>query len=318
MIPRAGTTRRFGVALLVVLAALVIAVTAAVTIASVASTARLAQSVDDRARLANELGRAAEAPIIDWLTNESAEVVLPPAPAPAPEENTTSWPEPRVEVLHDQWTVNGQTFELHITAWDQLGMVPINIANAGLPLRLAVPEHALQAVDDIELPEEQAAGLDLFVGREAIDVNVFPKAPNIEPVLFGDGSDGGSMSNESNDGSVHQLAAIGAVLATHHASGQRINIHTAPIEVVEAAMREAGRGGLEAIIAARENGEQISLGSLPQLIDPNDQAPQLVTQSDTWAFRVDARVDLVRKSWWSIYRRHEDSWKCVQRLVITE
>jgi hypothetical protein len=187
----------------------------------------------------------------------------------------------------------------------------------------------LKAVEPIEMPEGQRAGLDVFAGRESIDVDVFPQAPESEPIPFGEGSTGESMSDRSDNGNSNHLAAIGAVLATHNKSagglrdsegsgGGRINIHTAPIDVIEAAMREAGRGGLETIIAARENGEHVQLGTLPQLVEPNESAPQLVTQTDTWAFRIDVRVGSVQKSWWSIYRPHEDSWRCVQRLVINE
>ena len=238
-----------------------------------------------------------------------------------PQERSADWTAPRVHVLHDQWTVNGRVYELQITAWDQLGMVPMRVADAGLPLRLSVPESALHAVDEIHLPDanESPLGLDLFNRQNDPQMRIFPNAPGKEPTVFGDSAhDNKTHANATGHKTQGHTTALGAVLATHNVSPGRLNIHTAPINLLEAAMREAGRGGLETIIAAREQGEQVSLGTLPEFNDPNDQAPQLVAHSDTWAFRIDARIGASQKSWWSVYQPIDQSWECVQRLVVRE
>jgi hypothetical protein len=92
------------------------------------------------------------------------------------------------------------------------------------------------------------------------------------------------------------------------------------LALLEAALRDAGRGGLEAILAARSEGRQVPIPTAAS--DANDTAAngigeRFVSVSDAWAFRVDARVGRVRRSHWLQYRPQESKWRCVQRLFIT-
>ena len=100
----------------------------------------------------------------------------------------------------------------------------------------------------------------------------------------------------------------------------RVNVNTAPIELLEAACRATGRGGVETILAARA-------ADTPAGVDPGPARERrgaagrtlgLVGSSSAWAFRVAARVGPVARSWWSVYIRSESSWECVQRLAITD
>src|SRR5688572_7075395 len=114
-----------GAALLIVLAALVLAVSASASIARLASTAKLRRQFDDRSQRADELLHAVEAPIAHWLRTQSAAVVLPI-------DSET----PAVEVLHHRLPRHGNDeLVLQIWAFDQCGMAAISIARSGSPLR---------------------------------------------------------------------------------------------------------------------------------------------------------------------------------------
>ena len=111
---------RQGAALLIVLATLVLAVTASATVARIASTAKARRAIVERTAIADDLLVAAEVPILSWLAVESAAVVLPPEAAT-----------PEVEVLHDTWVIEDREYGLRITAWDQCGMVPVEVGRSG-------------------------------------------------------------------------------------------------------------------------------------------------------------------------------------------
>jgi hypothetical protein len=106
-------------------------------------------------------------------------------------------------------------------------------------------------------------------------------------------------------------------VGTHHSG--RININTAPIELVEAALRLAGRGGLEQIVAARSEGRLTSGTALARVTKPGENAPRISATSTAWAFRIDIRVGPLRRSWWSVYvKQRSNRWECGQRLAIPE
>lgn len=298
---------RRGAALLVVLAALIVVTTLSVTLARLASTSKAGQILAQRSVVADDLLRAVDAPILAWLASDSSTVVLPP--------DATS---PRVGVLHDSWVAGDDEHELHVTAWDQCGMVPIGVARSGSPLRLAVPAEVLRVLDQVSLAPNQPAGLDLVLAVAArgasARIDVFPEAVESQPIIFGPPPDQAAPGQQSR-GEPGPLAC-GAYVATHNPG--RINVNTAPVDLIEAALRLAGRGGLEQITAARSEGRLATLGDVPSITDPNRNAPQIATTSNAWAFRIDIRVGSLRRSWWAVYARSRSTWECVQRLVIPE
>ena len=110
--------------------------------------------------------------------------------------------------------------------------------------------------------------------------------------------------------------AVGEYIATHNPG--RINVNTAPMEVVQAALRLASRGGLEHIVAARLADRLTLLNDLPRIDESNRAAPQIAASSNAWAFRIDLRVGMLRRSWWVVYAKPRSTWECVQRLAIPE
>lgn len=310
---RPHSPSRRGAALLLVLATLIVAITAAATLARLASTAKTQRVVAMHSIVADDLLRAAQPPILNWLASKSSTVVLPP--------DATS---PQVQVLHDVWVIDAIDHELRITAWDQCGMVPISVARSGSPLRLALPDEVKRVLDQVTISRDQPPGLDLFlaVQHTRVAIGVFPKPTGSEPLVFERAGGQEPTPPPAESSPAEQPAAlsippvIGAYLATHNPG--RINVNTAAMELVEAALRLAGRGGLEHIVAARTQGRLASLSALSPTADPHSAAPRIAARSNTWAFRIDLRVGMLRRSWWSIYRQSRSEWECVQRLAIPE
>ncbi len=304
---------RRGAALLIVLATLILVVGASVTIAAAASTNRLARKLARQTLVADDLLRAAEAPIMAWLEAESQKVVLPPHAAA-----------PQVEVLHDVFAIDATRYELHITAWDQCGMVPVGAARSGSPLRLALPAEVRQCLDRLTIPEGVVPGLDFFlpVVEPGGALSVFAVPADTDPLRFA--ASGGDVLPEPAPASAHgppettsERLAIGSCAATHNPG--LINVNTAPAEVLEAALRSAGRGGLDQILAARAEGRLAPTAGQPQLGVASRGAPQPVATSPGWAMRIDIAVGALHRSWWAVYTKSASTqWECVQRLAIPE
>ncbi|QKK07464.1 MAG: hypothetical protein HND58_04355 [Planctomycetota bacterium] len=102
-----------GIALLLVLVALVLSVTAAAGLARVAATARQRCETATSQQHTGRLLEASEAPILDWLHRHAGRLVLP-----------SDAGSPRFVVLDDDIELGGVTCRLTITAFDQCGMVP--------------------------------------------------------------------------------------------------------------------------------------------------------------------------------------------------
>jgi hypothetical protein len=309
-------TRR-AAALLIVLATLIVVATATTLLASSASSLVTRARVDDSTLLADDLLQAAEHPIQDWLATKSAKVALPPDAL-----------SPQMEVLHDRVNIGGVDCELQISAWDQCGMIPIALVRNGSPLRQLLDANILEQVDALQMNDSNApVGLDCFVNPKTSDGQIAPSAyptaaADSDALIFGIHESPApvrpNISRSSNN-------ALGALIATHNAEPSRINVNTAPLPLVESALRLAGRGGLDQIIESRRQGKLASVAgqaSANGSVDPQ-LVPQLDSKSDRWSFRIDARVGTVRKSWWAVYLPVVSAkpidkfhWMCVQRLVI--
>lgn len=314
---------RRGAALLIVLAALILTVTASVNLARLASTTKMQRKLDRAAILADDLLRATEAPIIAWLESESAQVVLPPEVEA-----------PRIGVLHDAWSDGKLPCEVDITAWDQCGMVPIQLARSGSPLRLALPADVRRALDQVKIKPNEPPGLDLFLERVISsdgDIRVFPRSLHTQPLVFKDPfAPSAAQPSVDDDRSqadptaTSTVPAVGALVATHSGGasggggGGRINVNTAPPDVVKHALRAAGRGGLALVLAARAGGRSVPLGDLRVSSSSSRAAPQIVGSSVAWSFRINIRVGPLRRSWWAVYVKSRSTWECVQRLAIAQ
>jgi hypothetical protein len=315
-------TSRRAAALLIVLATLILTTTAATIVVRAAVTHQIDKRIDQCSQLADDLLAAAETPIQDWLTSKSSKIVLPP--------DSFS---PEVAVLHDLWTSGGrERIELVITGWDQCGMVPFEAVENGSPLRMALAEEVLKQVPlhSLESPRtttQTPAGLDQFIDNSetaGLRAGPFPVPTPSRPLHFGEAHNRGDNLHSPLVISSN-MPRLGPFIATHNplpggAVPGAINVNTAPIRLVEAALRLAGRGGLEQVIAARQARKTATIGGQ---INPSTQvdhfAPQLVTTSNCWSFRIDINVGPRKRSWWAIYARGsgDREWECIQRLVIT-
>ena len=318
---------RRGAALLIVLAVLVIAVTATGILARSAGTVRMHSRLDHAALTSTDLMGSLDRVILHWLQSSSNRIVLPPDAA-----------EPVVEVLHEVIQTGDGGIEVQVTGWDQCGLAPLEMLRSGSPIRGALPPAVIDSIDRVRIPRDvrdMIVGLDLFIEIDEPRrkrIPVFPPSPDTEPTPFTGGDlpsvsaeppVGASASAKSMRGA-GDVPALGARVATHNAVPHRININTAPREILQAVMRDLGRGGVDQIMEAREKGVPVTMAAIPPMDEDRSAAASLVDQSSAWAFRIDLRVGPLRRSWWAVYsnrapaRSSETVWRCVQRLAITE
>lgn len=312
-------TRR-AAALLLTLAVLVIAVTATAMLARAAGTVQMRARLDRRDSLTIDLIEPIDQIILQWLKSEAGDIVLPPHAA-----------EPMVAVLHDVISSETIAIEITITAWDQCGMAPLDMLRSGLPVRGALPPSVLDHLDDSDAPQDAASGLDLFVNhdrRRPAAIAIFPAPPETPPMIFT--SDQADTAAEAISGGhrsaqpAGEVSGVGGVVATHNPAPSPINVNTAPRPVLEAIMRDLGRGGIEQIMTSRENSKKAAAAGAPRRDEDRSAAAHLVDQSSAWAFRIEVTVDSFRRSWWAVYsnrdqeRSRRTTWKCVQRIAITE
>lgn len=271
--------RRRGAALIVALGALVVMTVTVASLARVASTASIARTTAGSKAIADELLLECSRPIERWLTRDADLVVLP-----------IDAREPRIEVLHDRIQHGGLDVEVALTAFDLCGMVPIEAAQRGSPLRSTLPDVVLRAIDVTPLPRDGPLGLDLF--PETKDgLSLYPVTSPRAPI------------------------ALGGTVAMRRTKRARLNAATAPLSLLEAALRLRGRGGIELIREARARGERPNLGA--NSASPEESAiPEVALGSDAFAFRIDVRAGSLRRSWWETYERESASWHRVQRLAV--
>jgi hypothetical protein len=284
-----------------VLAALVLSSLACAIAADSSSTLIATRRMDRATRLADELLLSLDAPIQEWLRTVAPSAVLPPEAE-----------EPRFAVLHDALALGEFDAVVTITAFDQCGMPPGGVAGSASQLAATLPPEVPPEVEsllaEIERSDEDPFGLDaIAIDKEQSGWRVYPVADESDPLYFGDAPHGPRPSAQGP-----REPALGSIIATHN-DPSRINVNTAPRKLLEAAMREAGCGGIEAILEARARGEATSFASRASARD-TQQSITLVSRSDTWSFRIDIHIGPVTRSWWCVYQSSE----CVQRLVIPE
>jgi len=307
----ARARRRRAVALLIVLACLVVVSAAAASLASAAFWSRQAHVALDADIAADALLIAAQGPIQRWLNERSAQVVLGPDALV-----------PEVPVLHDLIPLPGTraetTAELRITAFDQCGMVPLSLLATEPLLRAVIPDRALDALRERPPPAPGPPGLDAWEFNGLWPA--FPRAATpFPPAAFGPTRAAAAAVLGGSGREPPGPPALGACLATHNppprsSSLPHLNVSTAPIPILEAAMRSEGLGGLDAIVQARAAGRRPTVSAERA----DESSISFAPFSTCWAFRIDARVGPVSKSWWAIYSRSAAGWALEQRLAIRE
>lgn len=300
--------QRAGMALFLVLVTFVLTVTTCVALARLAHRAHVTSLLDGWSNAADLLAGEAQRPIEAWLSEQAGAVVLHPT------RRT-----PFTLLLDDAWEVEGVRYGLSVTAWDQNGMVPLQLAISGSALRSSLPAEVLLALATPVVLDLASPGLDLFDDLLG-ETRAFPTGASSSRHWFGpEGSGSPTDTRSSPDGAapMHRRAALGAFVATHNPGTGRINVNTAPLPLLREVFRLSGRGGLDQIETARSDGRLTLMGGLGSAgDDPQSRTPQLVAQSDAWAFRVDARAGRIERSWWLVYHAQEERWHLVQRIPI--
>lgn len=275
-----------GIALLLVLVALVLSVTAAAGLARVAATARQRHETESAQECARTLLNASEAPILDWLHRHAGELVLPPDAG-----------SPRFLVLDDEIELGGEACRLTITAFDQCGMVPSS--ETGGRLASFLPNGVHRALTAAGPDWLEHAGLDVLAAVAENDVPVFPPA------------------------GARDSGALGEYLASHNPTRPGrpavLNVNSAPLDLVSIVYAQHDLGGIDAVAESRALGRVASPGASRAPRTGGDPAAIIpVSMSTAWAFRVDCRSGHVVESWWCVYTDTGSNWERMQRLAITE
>lgn len=342
-----GAPRR-GVALLLVLAAVLVGLAAATVAAQAATAASLARRAERDRQIADDAARSLARAAEDWLARSADRVALAPdAVLPA------------VEVLAEEVVLEASSVEVssleassveassveassvegpaardgassllvRIVAFDQRGMVPWREAREARGLATTLPPEVVRAVRDAATPSLQPMGLDL-IGAHGVDGGEGRASPAIRvwPGASGDRPERGD-------------AAIGALVATHAVDEIVVNVHTAPEPLVRAAEAITGRAVWDAVVEARLVGRASGAFGVASVGDTavaagadtpseavgealgeaiGERSIRFVGASDLWSFRVDARFGAARSAWWLTYARTSGSWRLVQQLRITE
>ncbi len=277
---------RRGTALLLVLATLVLVVTAAAALARSLALHRIESDSFRTQLVGDRFVRDATPRIESWLAAESAlAVMLPDAETPA--------------IPMDRITLD-EGLTLSITAFDLRGMAPAPLVAAGGPITRTLPPevvHAVRTLDDLTIGDDEPLGLDGFSRASSSTLPVYPR-------LGDTGAIGGLVAFDVP-------SARGAV---------PLNVNTAPWPLVALAMRDSGRGGLDLIRERRAEGKPANVtgtareGADASTATRTELIP--VAVSDAWAFRVEATSGGTMRAWWVVYRRERAGWRCTHRVPI--
>ncbi len=330
--------------MLLVLVILVVTVPLAAMVARSAATTRLNATACEIIDEIHSVRHSFERHFIpEWLARESVSIVLPP-----------NSPTPTILIVDESWLAHTakdhdapHEFHVVITAYDQCGMVPIDHAiTRGSPLRRSLPPSVVQRLDTLgdrfsrykSYQPQGTAGLDQWVGG-ATDANllgVFPFAQledrqsRTHPATLGEYVATHQVIRENRNGRNPRSSSSTSII------GAIINVNTAPLPLVEAALRAAGgTGGLPAIIEARQQGKFANVPKRARSNNDDDKQTHnnsllsnvvITNQSQAWAFRIDITVNQCTRSWWTIYARSSSpnrtstnsEWEWVQRLAIIQ
>jgi len=270
--------RSRGVALILTLAMLL---AVSVTLGTLMTSARHATRDEEWARLgllADDLARASEPLVSDWLDRESHRAIVP-----------VDRNEPSIQFMSKQWTSGSDLCSITLTAWDQLGMVPWGITSA----------HPLAR----SLSQED---------KRALDINEFSLARFTDPAhpVYPTG-----QPDESRLGGRIATHRPQQLNQRNASNTPIININTAPVSLLRSALTLAQRTNFESIARARQQGE---FTPAPPVRSRSGAFVTLTGSSPLWAVRADARVGTVTRSWWTVYGSTGGEWVILSRHEIAE
>lgn len=271
---------RHGIAMLIVLASVVLLLSAASVVARSRATAALTARTDERLNLAWAACEAAEAPILAWLERESRGVVLPPDSPPM------------VRILDDPLIIAGMPARITVVAWDQTGMIP------------AIDTASMPAFRPLLSPAERRAAR--WIARESPGLDLADASLPVYPTPERPSTLGARIATHNPPpGPIRQRGG----------QSPAINIHTTPEPLLRAAYEHLGLPGVDSVLRSRRARERAGVGSQRA---SESAGLRLVGTSTAWGVRTDATVDGLRASVWSVYTLRAGTWIREQRLAIAE
>lgn len=268
-----------GIALLLVLGAVVAVSVAAMGIVRSVTLTKAASTALADVEIADELLRASDAWLRAWIDEVGPMVVL------AADARV-----PGVEVGHFNGTLSSRRFEVTALAFDQDAMISVPLIDGQIAARAPIAPATQKALADFHT---RSGGADL-TGLDQLSANrVFPR-------------------------SVDDLVPATA-LALPTPKHSRINLNTAPIERIVATYRALGMSGVDQIIDARSRLERVKTAPAVAAEAIKPGVPMPVVESTAWAFRVDIRVGGIKRAWWCVYRAQgRAGFSPIQRVAIDE
>ena len=287
-------------ALLVVLSGVTVWLTAA------GNTARSQQAWDIDQRLL-ALEQSGEALAIAWIGTHGGMLVAPP--------DGGHW-----NILAERWVTPAATGWLVVTVYDGWAGVPVHLAQPRAPLRRALPWF----LAGIDLPPETGSALYRPVQPSDIletitcspGIRRFPIPPSAPAVtspmwqsadINADAVIPGASSAWTTDAG----PCLATALSPH--SDGRINVNTAPLDLVEQVLRQ--NGGLVPP-NFRKNREQGVPSEAPPDLGGETGHPQLVATSGVWNLHLTAGCNGRSKSWWVVVTGAPPNSRIVQRHVV--
>jgi hypothetical protein len=311
------------VGLLLVLAGLVLGVTAATIAAQVALTAHRVGRLDRAQVVVDDVAASTERRIERWLVERSASAVAPVDAAI-----------PAIGLVDETIRLDeGRMLLVRVTAFDQRGMLPWDAAIRSDPIASLLSERVREAVRAAHTAGDVPLGLDLFpLPTEAMDVLVWPSHASVLPAdaprSFGaprvDASEGsGRIDRGAGDAGAD---SIGSQIGTHCRGRAAINVNTAPRPLIALAEQLLQRSVWDKVALARAEGRAVTdIGAastvpvdLARSGGEDESTPTLIVGSDVWSFRIDATLDAARSAWWVTYTRSDRGWVLAQRLRVLE
>lgn len=299
---------RRGVAILLVLVVLVVAVTAAANVARVSVTGMTTHRIAGHTRLADDLLLQVEVAAQSWLGTASGAVVL-----------SLDSDRPSLIILQDLVPLGDETCAVTVTAVDLLGMPGMQDLRE---LSSNLPSDVIESVDRFD-GTQPGIGPDM-IDREQLERSVYPRVIEGDPAAFGGVVMDGPREMNSTDLSdsapslCELVAFVGPTPSRRLARTDNqtdpivLNVNTAPISLLEAALSRSGLDAIDGIMEARSEGEPAVLS-----ITIGDERPvRFVTRSTLWGFRCDVRTGTVHKSQWVVFEQAGGAWRLVRRIVI--
>jgi hypothetical protein len=289
------SARRRGFALLLVLAATLVVLTAAtLAVGTLLGTRRqLAASATDQ-HLIDGLA-AGERLALAWLAANGERALLPP------EGGALALPPAR-------WRTATGDGRLAIHLYDACAAIPASCAGTMGSLRQALPPGWSTVAIADPPPEAQQEPADWLEAVALPDgLHRFP-LPAPAPATVDWSAVGSVARGPDREAEVAPHGGLAALVSPH--SHGAINLNTAPEGLLRQVFLQLGTGSIEGLVQRRRRGRLIT--AAPEVAE-GAQRFRLVTVSRDWSALIAVEWNGARRSWWVVITGNPMEWRIVQR-----